>query len=279
MSFVARRRDRPGEAAPVLATLAADNVGLAKETTLSALKNVVASEATLNAVKAQIDKLTFDSLNRLKVLLENLPNPSNLDVALSTRASEATLASELVRKVKGDRGLLKQVSATDLRLDVYASYVANPSNLDVALSTRASEATLSAIKNALASVGTDKLRVSVVDSLPSGTNEVGAVRLPDVKDAVTASGRVTAASNTAGLAVAINNDWRTLVQFRATLGGAGTVILEASPDGENYFFLWSKSLTAAGSYCDWDLCAFPYFRVRVPTTGIDIAVDIRAVKL
>jgi len=52
-----------------------------------------ASEATLNAVKAQIDKLTFDSLNRLKVLLENLPNPSNLDVALSTRASEETLSA------------------------------------------------------------------------------------------------------------------------------------------------------------------------------------------
>jgi hypothetical protein len=42
----------------------------------------------------------------------------------------------------------------------------NISNLDVALSTRASEATLAAIKNALASVGADKLRASVVDSLP-----------------------------------------------------------------------------------------------------------------
>jgi len=185
-----------------------------------------ASEATLNAVKAQTDKLTFDSLNRLKVLLESLPNPSNLDVALSsraseasltselvrkvkgdqgllkqvsstdhrldvyasyvanppnldvalsTRASEATLASELTRKVKGDQGLLKQVSATDHRLDVYASYVANPPNLDVALSTRASESTLSALKNALASVGADKVRTCIVDPLPAGTNTIGSV--------------------------------------------------------------------------------------------------------
>jgi hypothetical protein len=44
--------------------------------------------------------------------------------------------------------------------------IQNQPNFDVALSTRASEATLSAIKNALASVGTDKLRTSVVDSLP-----------------------------------------------------------------------------------------------------------------
>jgi hypothetical protein len=39
-------------------------------------------------------------------------------------------------------------------------------SLDVALSTRASESTLAAIKAALASVGTDKLRTSVVDALP-----------------------------------------------------------------------------------------------------------------
>jgi hypothetical protein len=38
--------------------------------------------------------------------------------------------------------------------------------LDVALSTRASESTLAAIKAALASVGTDKLRASIVDALP-----------------------------------------------------------------------------------------------------------------
>jgi len=45
----------------------------------------------------------------------------------------------------------------------------------VALSTRASEATLSALKNALASVGTDKVRISIVDSLPAGTNTIGNV--------------------------------------------------------------------------------------------------------
>jgi hypothetical protein len=44
--------------------------------------------------------------------------------------------------------------------------IQDPPNLDVPLSTRASESTLSAIKNALASVGTDKIRASVVDSLP-----------------------------------------------------------------------------------------------------------------
>jgi hypothetical protein len=53
--------------------------------------------------------------------------------------------------------------------------LANPPNFDVALSTRASEATLSALKNALSSVGADKVRVSVIDSLPAGTNKIGSV--------------------------------------------------------------------------------------------------------
>jgi hypothetical protein len=90
-------------------------------------------------------------------------------------AREATLASELTRLVKGQYGLLKQVGVADYRLDIYASYVANPSNLDVLLSTRASEATLQALKNALASVGTDKLRSSLVDPIPEGTNKIGSI--------------------------------------------------------------------------------------------------------
>jgi hypothetical protein len=39
----------------------------------------------------------------------------------------------------------------------------------------AREETLTAIKNALASVGADKIRVAVVDALPSGANKIGSV--------------------------------------------------------------------------------------------------------
>jgi len=109
-------------------------------------------------------------------------------------------------------------------------------------------------------------------------NEPFARRVLSLESAVTASNSVIAANNTSGLNLSINNDWRTLVQFRATLGGAGIIYLDASLDGVNYFNLWSRSLSEAGSYCDWDFCAFPYFRVRVPTTGIDVAIDVRAVK-
>jgi len=100
-----------------------------------------------------------------------------------------------------------------------------------------------------------------------------------VKDVVDSSGSKTAAEP-GGLQVSINNDYRQLVQFRATLtDGGGEIRLEASHNGIDWFILWTKTLPEPGSYCDWDLCAFPYFRVNVPTTGIGIAIDIRAVRL
>jgi hypothetical protein len=114
-------------------------------------------------------------------------------------------------------------------------------NLDVLLSTRASESTF--------------------------------------RDAISASGSVAAANNTTGLSVSINNDFRDLIHFKATLGGAGDIYVETSFDGLNWFTMWSKSLTAAGTLCDWELCGASYFRIRVPTTGIDVAIDIRGVKL
>ena len=122
----------------------------------------------------------------------------NLDTALSTRASESTLsglsgkfptsvalADNLANPTTtiigaanlGFDGTYWRRIATDTsgRMKVALDSIPNPSNLDVALSTRASEATLSAIKNALASVGTDKIRASIVDSLPAGTNKIGSV--------------------------------------------------------------------------------------------------------
>jgi hypothetical protein len=47
-----------------------------------------ATETTLSGIKSQTDKLTFDSSNRLAI-----QNPPNMDIALSTRASETTLSS------------------------------------------------------------------------------------------------------------------------------------------------------------------------------------------
>ena len=132
-----------------------DAVGLAKENTLSALSGKFAPAAPLSDVMGNPSttvvgaallgfdgtlwrRVAIDTSRRLRVVAESVANPPNLDVALSSRASEETLSA-----IK---------SKTD--------------NIDVELSTRASESTLSAIAGALDSRATDKLRVSIVDALP-----------------------------------------------------------------------------------------------------------------
>jgi len=111
-------------------------------------------------------RLATDTSSRLRTVVESVANPSNLDVALSTRASESTL-SGLSGKFPSAVALSDSLSnptttiigvanlgwdgtywrrlATDTssRLRTVVESVANPSNLDVALSTRASESTLS----------------------------------------------------------------------------------------------------------------------------------------
>jgi len=113
-------------------------------------------------------RVAVDAASRLRVVAEVVANPPNLDVALSTRASESTLAA-LNAKFPSATALSDTLSnpsttivgaaslgwdganwrrlAADAtgRLKVAAEVVANPPNLDVALSTRASEATLSAL--------------------------------------------------------------------------------------------------------------------------------------
>jgi hypothetical protein len=176
-----------------------------------------ASESTLSSVLSQLD-ITLSSLRdaitavapnnkTLADLYERLNSiRTQLDVTLSTRASESTLSSVLAQldiTLSALRDALRGTgnkTLTDLESDL-SSILAK---LDVALSTRASESKLEAVRalldsleNALASVGTDKLRTSIIDALPTGTNTIGNVGL-SLKGTpnrlyATASGQVAAA--------------------------------------------------------------------------------------
>jgi hypothetical protein len=55
---------------------------------MASIETTGVSESIVGAIKSKTDKLTFDANNRLAI-----QNPPNLDVALSTRASEATLSA------------------------------------------------------------------------------------------------------------------------------------------------------------------------------------------
>jgi len=114
-----------------------------------------ASEATLSTIDSKLGNIR-EALASVGTdrLLTTPDNPSNLDVALSTRASESSLTSFASQAYD---------SVND-RYKINAEAVANPSNLDTALSTRASESTLSTVdsklgelRESLASVGTDRL--------------------------------------------------------------------------------------------------------------------------
>jgi hypothetical protein len=148
---------------------------------LDVLLSTRASEATLSGIKAQTDKLVFDASSRLRVNAEVVANPPNLDVSLSSRASEATLAG-LSGKFPSAVALADNlgnpttttVGAANLgwdgtywrrlasdtagRLRVSADVVANPPNLDVLLSSRASEATLSSLNTEVTNNTWQKMR-------------------------------------------------------------------------------------------------------------------------
>ena len=142
-----------------------------------------ASENTLNNIKIQTDKLTYNPDNYLKIVLssdevgiakssdissdqprhitnafdiindrfkidaQNVANPSNLDTTLSTRASESTLSS-INGKIDG---ILK---TTDLDIDINKILGVKIENDNIGI---AKEITLNAIKGSLFSVGTDKI--------------------------------------------------------------------------------------------------------------------------
>jgi len=156
-----------------------------------------ASESTLSSILGQLDikvselrdalkKSTIDTTEYEKSLAdiwyqltqtlkihEQTPwNPPNLDVALSSFASQAYDSAADLYKLSIERDNVGLLKTGDLSFDasgylnINAQVVANPPNLDVALSTRASESTLSSVKtlldkleDALASVGTDKIRI------------------------------------------------------------------------------------------------------------------------
>jgi hypothetical protein len=124
----------------------------------------------------------------VKIVSDQLPasltEQGNLKVALMEGQVNVTLAEKGFSNasdtptralVDADRHVQTDVLSFPVTKGDWLSVLPNPSNLDVALSTRASESTLSALKNALASVGTDKVRVSLIDALPAGTNTIGTV--------------------------------------------------------------------------------------------------------
>jgi hypothetical protein len=133
--------------------------------------NVTATESFADA-NGTPQKALVDSDRHVQVDVLTMPS---ISVTLAEKGFSNASDTPTRALVDADRHVQTDVLSLPVTKGDWLSVLPNPSNLDVALSTRASEATLSALKNALASVGTDKVRVSLIDALPAGTNTIGTV--------------------------------------------------------------------------------------------------------
>lgn len=94
---------------------------------------------------------------------------------------------------------------------------------------------------------------------------------------VSATGSVSASSNTSGLTVQLNKGGRPHVNVYYALGGAGTVYVEVSLDGSVWRLLDTISITSPGVGVKiYQGVAYPYVRVRTNLTGADVALEIVA---
>ena len=281
------------------------------------------------------DILGMIDYDKLKEKFPEIPdNPPNLDTALSTRASEATLASILSQL---------DVTLTELRdaitapspdnktlADLYDRLNSIRTQLDTTLSTRASETTLAsilsqldltltelrdairgtgdktltdldssiaAIKNALASIGTDKLLTTpdnpsnldialsaLRDALkPTRTAPVQELSSQSIPAGETAEFTVNAAQ-TDGFSALV-------VTVKATYNASATQGVRVrylySPDGTNFDSI--EEAEAVGNYEDIGLAAgasrvrtiliplfMPYVKVQVVNLDTSYAVVVDA---
>ena len=97
----------------------------------------MATESTQSSIKSQTDKLNYDVSNNLKI------NISADDIGVAKSSDIST---------DQPRHITNAYDTPNDRFKIDAQVVANPSNLDVALSTRASETTVSNILTKLSDV-------------------------------------------------------------------------------------------------------------------------------
>ena len=211
-----------------------------------------------------------------------LNNPPNLDVALSviddkigdTALKDAGVTDSIAYILK--TGGVKVATLPVTKGD-WLSALPNPSNLDVALSTRASESTLSGVKSQTdkltfdgsnylyVNVGGDTVGLALDSTLSSFSGRF---------EPVSASDSVAAGDNTAGLSVQVTADGRPNMELYYNVGGAATINVYGSNDGST----WrpTDSFTTSGAEEDalFYYNAYRYVKVECPTTGIDVTLEV-----
>jgi hypothetical protein len=95
--------------------------------------------------------------------------------------------------------------------------------------------------------------------------------------AISTKKRVSSSQNTSGVELMLNKGGRPNVNIYYNLGGAGTVYVEVSIDGETWRQLDVIQLESGGSGIKiYQGIAYPYVRVKTSVTNIDVEFEIVA---
>ena len=171
---------------PISATSLPLPTGAATEATLATVDSVLDAIKDTAGIKKITDPLPAgtNNIGDVDVVSSALPTGAATESTLATRASAAT-------QTDGSQKSQVVDSAGDgLEIDASGrAAIQNQPNMDVALSTRATESTLSAADTKLGNIDsvldsikdTDGIK-KITDSLPAGTNRIGKVRLVDPSD-------------------------------------------------------------------------------------------------
>ena len=90
-------------------------------------------------------------------------------------------------------------------------------------------------------------------------------------------GSISASENSYGFEVSLNKGGRPNVTIYYKLGDAGDIYVEISLDGSTWRVLDKISLSSAGEGTRvYQAVAYPYIRVRTPTTYIDVEFEVCA---
>jgi hypothetical protein len=96
---------------------------------------------------------------------------------------------------------------------------------------------------------------------------------------VSVRGFIAATENTSGFEVVLEKSGRPIVNIYFRLGGAGELYVEVSTDGAKWRKLFYEDFgPGAEDILTFDKIAYPYVRVRTPTTGIDVEFEVVATR-
>jgi len=283
----------------------------------------------VSGIKTKTDKLSFDANSYLQVNVKSIVNPPNLDVQLSTRASETTLqdiksqtdklsfdgSNNLLMALNADNvGIAKETTLGSIKsktdklsfdandyLLVNVKATVNPPNLDTALSTRASENTLSnfsakfpnatALSDSMGNPTTTvvgsallgwtgsiwrrivvdnsgrlKTAIDSIPSLPSGSNIIGGV-FADYGTGISIDQQVGTTEVT-GSTIDVRRRGRKIVYIKNTQDVDVIITIEGSYNGSDWFVIRDNITVPSGDYRIGELNgAFGYIRAKAVASG------------